>query len=81
MQPDQGPIQLPIPLLKTEDGEALGYIKQTKQPGNDLGDDGSRCRADHSHVEGDDEQQVQPYIEQGGQDQEIQRGAAVAQCA
>ena len=74
------PPLLPAPVLPLhpQHGEAPGQPRQTSQPGHELGEHRGEGRAEHIHMEIEDEDHVQDNVRQGGGDEPDDRRAAVA---
>ena len=66
---------------KTQNGIALSHDGQTQQAGDGLRDHGRPCRALHAHAEHGDGQQVERNVQQGGENEKIDRGPGVSERA
>ena len=71
-------VQAPVGTPGEEDPDPGKDIEQAEGRGDRLGQDRREGGAVHAHAEPDDEKDVQGDVEAGGEDQEKQGGAAVA---
>ena len=71
----------PLPFLHVQYFKFPAQERETDNAGDCLGNIGSQRRAQNAHFKGYDEQQIKADIQNAGQNQEIQRRLAVAQCA
>ena len=71
--------QPPVVPAELEDRIPPQHVQQAEQPGNHLCDNRGIGRPRHPHLEGNDEQQIQPHIDKGGKNEKIQGRPAVSQ--
>ena len=76
-----GAAEHPVLLLQVQDREFLDHVEQAQQAGDELREHRGIACARHAHLQVHDAENIQHHVEQRGENQEIQRRAAVAQGA
>ena len=71
----------PLPFLHVQHFKFSAQERKANDTGDGLGNIGSQRRTQDAHFKRHDEQKVETDIQNAGQNQEIQRSLAVAQCA
>ena len=74
-------IYLPLVLLKPQNLEMLLHIEEAQDTGDSLGDHRRPGSPGRTHFKDNDRKQIKDYINHGGQQEEIDRCAAVPQRA